>query len=553
MAGLVRDHGVQYLFAATILMGIFQIIAGILKLGRLMRFVSQSVMTGFVNALAILIFLAQIPQLVDVPAVTYGLIALGLAIIYGFPYLTKVVPSPLVAIVALTAITEAFGVHVRTVANLGLLPSALPSFALPQAPFTLETLAIIAPVALTLAAVGLLESLLTAQIVDDMTDTPSSKSRECVGQGVANMASALFGGMGGCAMIGQSVINVTSGGRGRLSTFVGGAFLLVLLVILQRVLAIVPVAALTAVMIMVSINTFSWRSLTALRTNPWPSSVVMLATVGTVVATADLSKGVLAGVLLSGIFFAGKVSRLSRVASELSEDGKVRTYFVEGQVFFASAGTFADSIDVAEPVARIVIDLTAAHFWDISAVGALDRVIAKAQRRGLLVEVVGLNAASATMVERFALRNRRKPWSPWIRSDLRTASLNFAGGKVAERWIGYSHIQGVLSAAVRRETFVRPRSRGMANKDGASWFLFSRPMEEAPSNLRNIAPTSIPLEALFRRLLSLSPPLIGISTRETIAALMTPGSKMSRSVSTLRRAVANTHIVPQNRPGRRVP
>ncbi|HBK07184.1 MAG TPA: sodium-independent anion transporter [Acetobacteraceae bacterium] len=403
MTGLVHDHGVQYLFAATILMGVFQIVAGMLKLGRLMRFVSQSVLTGFVNALAILIFLAQIPQLVGVPDVTYGLIALGLAIIYGFPYLTKAVPSPLVAIVVLTGITEVFGIHVRTVADLGQLPSTLPSFGLPQVPFTLGTLGIIAPVALTLAAVGLLESLLTAQIVDDLTDTPSSKSHECVGQGIANMASALFGGMGGCAMIGQSVINVTSGGRGRLSTFVGGAFLLALLVILQRVLAIVPVAALTAVMIMVSVNTFSWKSLTALRTNPWPSSIVMLATVATVVATADLSKGVLVGVLLSGIFFAGKVSRLSLITSELSEDGSLRTYFVEGQVFFASAGTFADSIDVTESVPRIVINVTAAHFWDISAIGALDRVVMKAQRYGRAVEVVGLNDASATMVERFAM------------------------------------------------------------------------------------------------------------------------------------------------------
>jgi SulP family sulfate permease len=403
MTGLVHDHGVQYLFAATILMGVFQIVAGLLKLGRLMRFVSRSVLTGFVNALAILIFLAQLPQLVGVPNVTYGLIAVGLAIIYGFPYLTKAVPAPLVAIAILTIITQVFGIHVRTVADLGQLPTALPSFGLPEVPFTPETLAIIAPVALTLAAVGLLESLLTAQIVDDMTDTPSSKSRECIGQGIANMASAVFGGMGGCAMIGQSVINVSSGGRGRLSTFVGGAFLLVLLVILQRLLAIVPVAALTAVMIMVSINTFSWKSLMALRSNPWPSSVVMLATVGTVVATTDLSKGVLVGVLLSGIFFAGKVARLSRITSELSEDGKIRTYFVEGQVFFASAGMFADAINVMEPVEKIIVDVTAAHFWDISAIGALDTVIMKARRYERAVEVVGLNAASATMVERFAV------------------------------------------------------------------------------------------------------------------------------------------------------
>jgi SulP family sulfate permease len=406
MTGLVHEHGVQYLFAATILMGVFQVIAGLLKLGRLMRFVSQSVLTGFVNALAILILLAQLPQLVHVPPITYGLIALGLAIIYGFPRLTRAVPSPLVAIAVLTAITAAFGIHVRTVADLGQLPSALPVFGLPQVPLTLGTLGIVAPVALTLAAVGLLESLLTAQIVDDMTDTPSRKSRECVGQGIANMASALFGGMGGCAMIGQSVINVSSGARGRLSTLVAGCFLLVLLVILQRLLAVVPVAALTAVMIMVSINTFSWRSLGRLRTNPWQSSVVMLATVGTVVATADLSKGVLVGVLLSGVFFAGKVARLSRVSATLSPDGQTRTYRVEGQVFFASAGTFADAIDVTEPVERIVIDVSDAHFWDISAIGALDRVVMKARRYGRDVDVTGLNAASATMVERFAVHDK---------------------------------------------------------------------------------------------------------------------------------------------------
>ena len=402
MVGIVRDHGVQYLFAATILMGVFQLIAGLLKLGRLMRFVSQSVMTGFVNALAILIFLAQLPQLTGVPPITYGLVALGLAVIYGFPHLTKAVPAPLVAIAILTALTAALGLHVRTVADLGQLPSSLPTFGVPHVPFTFETLRIIAPVALALAAVGLLESLLTAQIIDDMTDTPSNKSRECMGQGVANMVSALFGGMGGCAMIGQSVINVSSGGRGRFSTFVAGAGLLALLVVFQRVLAVVPVAALTAVMIMVSINTFSWGSLKRLRTNPWPSSVVMLSTVAAVVATGDLSKGVLVGVILSGVFFAGKVSRLSLITSALSDDGTVRTYFVQGQIFFASAGMFTESIDVTEAVERLVIDVSQSHFWDISAVGALDRVVLKARAHGKRVDVVGLNAASATMVERFA-------------------------------------------------------------------------------------------------------------------------------------------------------
>ncbi len=406
MTPLVHEHGVQYLFAATILMGLFQIVAGLLKLGRLMRCVSQSVMTGFVNALAILIFLAQMPQLVGVPAATYGLIGLGLAIIYLFPRLTRAVPSPLVAIAVLTGLSATLGLDVRTVADLGQLPSALPAFALPHVPPTFETLRILVPISLTLAAVGLLESLLTAQIVDDMTDTPSGKSRECAGQGVANIASALFGGMGGCAMIGQSVINVSSGGRGRLSTLVAGLFLLVLLVVLQRLLAIVPVAALTAVMIMVSINTFSWRSILRLRTNPLPSSVVMVATVVTVVATADLAKGVLVGVLLSGMFFAGKVSKLSRISSSLSADGTVRTYRVEGQIFFASAGTFFDAVDLLEPVERIVLDVGSAHFWDISAVGALDRVVLKARRHGRDVDVIGLNDASATMVDRFALHRQ---------------------------------------------------------------------------------------------------------------------------------------------------
>jgi SulP family sulfate permease len=405
MGPIVHAHGIGYLFAATILMGIFQIVAGLLKLGRLMRFVSRSVLTGFVNALAILIFLAQLPQLMHVPPITYGLIALGLMIIYGFPYITKAVPSPLVAIAVLTVICITCGIHVRTIAELGKLPSSLPGFALPHVPLTLQTLNIIAPVALTLAAVGLLETMLTAKIVDDFTDTSSGKSQECIGQGVANVISPLFGGMGGCAMIGQSVINVSSGARGRLSTFIAGAFLLVLLVVLHRLLAIVPVAGLTAVMIMVSINTFSWKSLSGLRTVPWQSSAVMLATVVTVVATSDLSKGVVVGVLLSGIFFVGKVSSLVRITSRISENGKVREYFVKGQLFFASSESLVDSIDVMENVERIVLDVTEAHFWDISAIGAADRIVLKGRRYGREVKFVGLNAASETMMERHAIHN----------------------------------------------------------------------------------------------------------------------------------------------------
>ncbi|WP_097139021.1 SulP family inorganic anion transporter [Rhizobium subbaraonis] len=412
MVTLVKEHGLQYLFAATLLMGAIQIVAGVLRLGRVMRFVSRSVITGFVNALAILIFMAQLPELVGVPHLTYVMIAAGLAIIYLFPYLTKAVPSPLVAILVLTAIAWWGGLDLRTVGDLGELPSALPIFALPQVPLTLETLQIIFPYSAALAAVGLLESLLTAQIVDDMTDTTSSKSQECIGQGASNIASGLIGGMGGCAMIGQSVINVSSGGRGRLSTFVAGAFLLFLILVLDDLVRIIPMAALVAVMIMVSIGTFSWRSIIDLGKNPLPSSIVMLATVVTTVGTHDLAKGVLVGVLLSGVFFAGKVARLFRVSSEADAGGRIRTYIVEGQVFFASTESFVAAFDFAEELEKVVIDVSSAHLWDISAVGALDKVVLKYRRHGIEVEVKGLNEASAHMLDRFAVHDKERTALP---------------------------------------------------------------------------------------------------------------------------------------------
>jgi SulP family sulfate permease len=403
---LVKQHGVEYLFAATILMGVFQVIAGFLRLDLLMQYVSRSVVTGFVNALAILIFIAQLPQLINVTWVTYVMVAGGLAIIYLFPRLTRAVPSPLIAIIVLTAISIYWGLPVNTVGDMGKLPSALPSFLIPNVPFTFETLQIILPYSLTMAAVGLLESMMTAQIVDDMTDTPSNKRRECKGQGIANFVTGFFGGMGGCAMIGQSVINVKSGGSTRLSTFVAGSFLLFLIVVLGPLVARIPMPALVAVMIMVSIGTFSWGSIRNLRTHPWQSSVVMLATVVVVVWTHDLARGVLAGVLLSGVFFAGKVQRLFAVSSELSEDGRTRTYYYAGQVFFASTERFAEAIDFKELVDHVVLDVSAAHFWDISAVGALDKVVIKLRREGKAVDVVGLNAASATMIGRFAVHDK---------------------------------------------------------------------------------------------------------------------------------------------------
>ncbi|MBB1087387.1 SulP family inorganic anion transporter [Lysobacter sp. SG-8] len=406
MVDLVRDHGLQYLFAATLLTGVFQIAAGALKLGALMRFVSRSVVTGFVNALAILIFMAQLPELIDVPWTVYAMTAAGLAIIYLFPRLTRAVPSPLVAIVVLTAVAIALGLDIRTVGDMGELPDSLPTFLVPDVPFNWETLRIIAPYAATLAVVGLLESLLTAQIVDDLTDTPSDRNRECAGQGVANIATGFLGGMAGCAMIGQSVINVKSGGRGRLSTLVAGSVLLVLVVFAGPWVERIPMAALVAVMIMVSIGTFSWSSIVNLRTHPGTSSVVMLATVVVTVFTHDLAKGVLTGVLLSGIFFAKKVGRVLHVASTPRNHGRARTYVVTGQVFFASAESFVASFDFKEALDDVTIDVSNAHFWDLSAVGALDKVVIKFRREGAAVEIVGLNEASRTMVDRLGVHDK---------------------------------------------------------------------------------------------------------------------------------------------------
>lgn len=406
MVTLVRDHGLQYLLVATVLAGILQMVAGLLRLGDLMRFVSRSVITGFVNALAILIFMAQLPELIGVPWLTYVMVVAGLAIIYLLPRLTKIVPSPLVCIIALTTIAIGFGLEVRTVGDMGELPSTLPMFLWPDVPLTLETLLIVLPYSAAVAVVGLLESLMTATIVDDLTDTKSDKNRECVGQGIANFVTGFLGGMAGCAMIGQSVINVKSGGRGRLSTFFAGVFLLFLIVVLGNWVKQIPMAALVAIMIMVSIGTFSWASLKQLKTHPRSSSAVMLATVVTVVATHNLAIGVLVGVLLSGIFFAWKVAQIFRVTSTLSEDGSARTYLVEGQVFFASAGSFTEAFDFKEALERVRIDVRRAHIWDISGVAALDTVVLKFRREGAEVELIGMNEASATIVDRLAIHDK---------------------------------------------------------------------------------------------------------------------------------------------------
>ncbi|MFO7747033.1 MAG: SulP family inorganic anion transporter [Orrella sp.] len=406
MVTLVKEHGLQYLLAATVLTGVLQIIAGWIRLGALMRFISRSVITGFVNALAILIFLAQLPELTNVTWVVYAMTAAGLAIIYLLPYLTKAIPSPLVTIVVLTIVAIALDLDIRTVGDMGELPDSLPFFLIPDIPLTFETLQIILPYSLTLMVVGLLESLLTATIVDDLTDTKSDKNRECVGQGVANITTGFIGGMAGCAMIGQSVINIKSGGRGRLSTFAAGIYLLILVVFLDEWVSMIPMAALVAVMIMVSIGTFNWQSLKGLRDNPKSSSIVMVATVLVTVLTHDLAKGVLVGVLASGFFFAAKVGRILMVRSQVEDEGRQRTYRVSGQVFFASAEAFIDAFDFREVIERVTIDVSRAHFWDITAVSALDKVILKFRREGTETEVVGLNEASATMVDRFAIHDK---------------------------------------------------------------------------------------------------------------------------------------------------
>jgi len=408
MVTLVKEHGLQYLLAATVLAGLLQIGAGFLKLGRVMRFVSRSVMTGFVNALAILIFIAQLPELDprNVPMLTYALVALGLAIIYLFPRLTSAVPSPLVTIVVLTGLTFALGLDVRTVGDMGALPDTLPVFLIPDIPLNFETLQIIFPYALAVAIVGLLESLMTQQIVDDLTDTTSDRNQECIGQGIANTATGFIGGMAGCAMIGQSIINVKSGGRGRLSSFAAGIYLLAMVVLIGDIVAIIPMAALVAIMIMVSIGTFSWSSIRNLRDHPRSSSIVMLATVAFVIWTHNLAIGVLVGVLLPGLFFAWKISQLFAVRTTITPDGSHRTYHIEGQLFFASSEDFMKAFDFKEAPEKVTIDVSRAHIWDISSVAALDMAVLKFRREGAEVEIIGLNEASETIVDRLAIHDK---------------------------------------------------------------------------------------------------------------------------------------------------
>ncbi len=402
-APLVHVHGLPYLLAAGAVAGAFQVMFGLLRLGVLMRFVSKSVRTGFVNALAILIFAAQMPQILGSGWESYGLLAVGLALIYLLPRITTAIPSPLICIVLLTAAAIIFDLPVKTVADLGRLPSGLPLFAWPSVPLNLQTLRIVAGPAFAIAMVGLLESLMTASVVDDLTNTPSSKNRECTGLGLANIASSLFGGIAGCGMIGQTVSNVKYGGRGRLSTLFAGAFLLILIVLLKPWVSQVPVVVLVAIMIMVSIDTFEWSSLRTLATHPKTSSIVMAVTVLVTVVSANLALGVAVGVVFSGVFFTFKVAGLMRVEVKPGAPDGPLTYRVSGQVFFASADAFIDTFAINDAAGRaVVIDVSQAHFWDITAVAALDKVVQRFKSNGIAVEVVGVNAASSTLIDRLA-------------------------------------------------------------------------------------------------------------------------------------------------------
>ena len=403
MGGLVRDHGIEYLFAASLLCGAIQIVVGLFKLGRYIRFVSKSVMSGFLNALAILIFMAQLPHLSGAGWHAYALVIASLAIIYGFPKINKTIPSPLVAIVVLSIASTLIGLDVRTVGDMGALPTTLPVFHMPAVPWTWQTLSIIAPVSLTLAFVGLMETLLTAQVLDDMTDTPSDKDRETRGQGIANIIASLFGGMAGCAMIGQSIINVTSGGRGRLSTLWAGVFLLILILVLAKWVGMIPMAALVGVMFMVSFKTFDWSSIQRLKSIPVQSTLVMVVTASVVLLTHDLSKGVIAGVLLSAIFFMRKVSKVISVTEKETPQDGVLHYRATGQLFFASADLFVAGFEFHGRPSSVTLDLQNIHIWDQTGAAALNKVLTRYRANGAQITLNGLNTSSTVLIERLGI------------------------------------------------------------------------------------------------------------------------------------------------------
>ncbi|NCT39914.1 SulP family inorganic anion transporter [Bacillus sp. EB93] len=402
MVPLVKEHGLNYLLAATILTGVIQVIFGVFKVAKLMKFIPRAVMIGFVNALAILIFMAQVPHFLGISNMTYVFVAITLVIVYVLPRFIKSIPAPLIAIIALTVVAIYANFDLRTVGDLGAITRSLPDFFIPNVPFTFETVTIIFPYSLALAIVGLLETLLTSSIVDDMTNTDSNKNKEARGQGIANIITGFFGGMAGCAMIGQSVINVKSGGRGRLSTLIAGLFLMFLIIVLGDLVVQIPMPVLVGIMIMVSIGTFDWSSFSYLRKAPKSDAAVMLITVIIIVSTHDLSKGVIAGVILSAIFFVAKISRI-KVAKEEHKYGLL--FNVEGQLFFASVEGFVNSFDFTVENCSVVIDFSNSHIWDDSAVGAIDKVVIKYREQNNSVTIKGLDSASKKIVDKLAIYN----------------------------------------------------------------------------------------------------------------------------------------------------
>ena len=404
MITLVKEHGLQYLLAATILTGIIQVIAGYFKVAKLMRFVSQAVVYGFLNALAILIFVAQIPEINRMDSTGYLFIAIGLTIIYLFPYIPKIgkaIPSPLICIIVLSGLALFLGADMRTVSDLGQFPDTLPVFLLPEIPLNLETLQIILPYSFTLATVGLLESMMTTTVIDEVTGTEGDRHQECRGQGMANIVSGFMGGMAGCAMIGQSIINVSSGARTRLSTLVAGVFLLCLVVFLKDWLAYIPMAALVAIMIMVAFTTFQWGAIKQFSKHPLEFNTVMIAVIIVVLVTHNLALGVFVGVLLSALFFINKLERTVHVYTYLNAANS-RSYVISGQIFFSSTEKFYQFFDFKEKLEYVELDLTHAHIWDVTSVNMLNNVIQKFKAQGIDVRIIGLNEASSTLIDRFS-------------------------------------------------------------------------------------------------------------------------------------------------------
>ncbi|WP_132746267.1 SulP family inorganic anion transporter [Scopulibacillus darangshiensis] len=400
MVSLVHDHGVEYLFAATILTGMIQFLFGILKIGRLLSFLPQTVLTGFVNALAIVIFMAQLPQFVNANWIMYAMVAGTLVMIYLFPFITKTVPSALVAIIIMTIISFTLHLDLKTVGDMGHISDSLPIFHIPSVPLSLDTFLIVFPTALAISIVGLTESLVTATIVDEFTGSTSNKNREARGQGIANIVSGLFGGMAGCGMIGQSVINVQSGGRKRLSTLTAGVFLLVLIILLGNVVKQVPMAALVGVMITVSIGTFDWHSVRHLKKYPLSEAVIMILTVVVVVYTKNLAIGVVLGVALSAIVFGWKMAHI-KTTSRI--EGNKKIYVISGQMFFGTTSHFISEFDYEKDPEKIEIDFTHSHIWDHSSVTAIAKVIQKYESYNKKVSLIGINDESTKIVNRIGL------------------------------------------------------------------------------------------------------------------------------------------------------